>query len=144
MAITLTGVREPRTTLESHVSLFHWAAAALVRGTAGLAEMRQDCIDDPEVAALRARIEATPDPEVGRDQAIAEVTFTNGQTLRSHVVNTRGSTARPMTDDELDSKFRSQAQLVLPAAGVEELLLRCRGVASLADVGKEISAILEA
>ena len=141
LALALTGVRTPSTPLESHVSLYHWAAAALVRGSAGVPEMRQDCIDDPEIAALRARIDTVADPGIGRDQAIAEVTLTNGRTLRSHVVNARGSSARPMTDDELNAKFTAQARLVLPAAKVDELLRLCRGVARLRDVGHEISAV---
>jgi len=141
LALSLTGVRTPATTLESHVSLYHWAAAALVRGAAGLPEMRQDCIDDPAVAGLRERIEAIADPAVGRDQAIVEVTLADGRKLRSQVHQTRGSIARPMTDDELDAKFRAQAAMVLPTAKVEQLLRLCRDVASLRDVGKEISAV---
>lgn len=142
LALSLTGIRTPATTLESHVSLYHWAAAALIRGSAGLPEMRQDCIDDPEIAHLREHIEAIADPALGRDQAIAEITLSDGRKLRSQVLQTRGSIARPMTDDELDAKFRAQASMVLPAARVEELLQRCRGLATLRDVGKEISAIL--
>ncbi|MEY4140142.1 MAG: MmgE/PrpD C-terminal domain [Pseudomonadota bacterium] len=73
-----------------------------------------------------------------------EVKLTDGRTLRSHVLNARGSAARPMTDDELDAKFRAQASLVLPAAKVEELLRLCRRVASLQDVGKEIASVFNA
>lgn len=144
LALKLTGVRTPRTTLESHVSLYHWAAAALLRGTAGVPEMWQDCIDDPGIVALRDRIEAIPDQAIGRGEAIVEVTLTDGQTLRAHVLNARGSAARPMTDAELDAKFRAQASMVLSADKVEELLRLCRGVASLQDVGKEIAAVLQA
>lgn len=138
-ALTLCDLRTPLTMLESHVSLYHWVAAALVRGRAGLAEAQLDCIHDPQVAALRARIEAVPDETLGREQAIAEVTFSDGKTTRSHILNVRGSLARPMTDDELDAKFRAQASGVLPSAKVETLLRLCRGVASLPDVGKEIA-----
>ena len=144
LAIKLTGVRTPATPLESHVSLYHWAAAALLRGSAGIAEMEQDCIDDPAVAALRARIQAVPDAAIGRDQSIVEVTLADGRSLRAHVLTTRGSAARPMTDDELDDKFRSQAGLRLPPHRVDELLRLCRGVASLRDVGREIAAVLHA
>lgn len=143
LALKLTGIRHPATTLESHVSLFHWAAAALARGSAGIAEMREDCIADPQVADLRARIEATPDASVGRDQAVAEVSFEDGRTLRSQVLVTRGSAARPMTDDELDAKFRSQARLVLPSDRVEQLLALCRNAAALDDVGKRVFALLQ-
>ena len=142
LAISMTGVRTPRTPLESHVSLYHWAAAALLRGAAGLAESQQNCIDDPRVAALRARIEAIADPAVGRNQAIVEARFDDGRSLRSHVTDVRGSATRPMTDDELDAKFRGQAALVLPVPKVEQLLHLCRDVASLSDVGRDIAAAL--
>lgn len=140
LALSMTGIREPRTPLESHVSLYHWAAAALLRGQAGLHETRQDCIDDPAVAHLRATIEAIADPSVGRGQAIAEVVTRSGEVLRSHVQKTRGSIDRPMTDDELDAKFRSQALELLAPQAVEELRLRCRGVAALRDVGKDVAS----
>jgi 2-methylcitrate dehydratase PrpD len=143
LAISMTGVRAPRTPLESHVSLYHWAAAALLRGAAGLAETQQRCIDDPDVAALRARIDAIADPSVGRNQAIVEATFTDGRTLRAHVTDVRGSATRPMTDDELDTKFRAQAAMVLPVQKVEQLLQMCRNVASLSDVGHDIAMALQ-
>ena len=142
LAISMTGVRLPRTPLESHVSLYHWAAAALLRGSAGLAETQQDCIDDPGVAALRARIEAIADPAVGRNQAIVEVVFMDGRQLRSHVTDVRGSATRPMSDEELDAKFRAQAATVLPAQKVEQLLRLCRSVVTLSDVGRDISTAL--
>ena len=144
LTVKICGIRNPVTTLESHVSVFHWAAAALLRGSAALPEMQQECIDDPAMTALRTDMEAIADPSVGRGKSIVEVTLTNGATLRSHVVNARGSIARPMTDDELDAKFRGQAALILPPAKVEKLLGLCRNVVSLQDVGKEIAAVLNA
>lgn len=144
LALKLTGKRTPRNPLEARVSLYHCAAAALLRGAAGVPEMSQDCIDDAEVADLRARMRAIADPALGRGEAIVEVSLADGRTLRSHVLNARGSIERPMTDDELDAKFRAQAQWVLPAAKVEALLRLCRGVASLRDVGQEIAAVWRA
>ncbi len=140
--LRLCSLRTPANTLESHVSLFHWAAAALLRGKAGLAESLPDCINDPEVSDLRSRIEAVADETLGREQAVAEVTFTDGRTLRSHTLNVRGSLARPMTDDELDEKFRAQAILALPPSTADELLRLCRSVDSLAEVGKKFRALV--
>ncbi|MDM0022237.1 MmgE/PrpD family protein [Variovorax saccharolyticus] len=137
LALKLTGVRTPRTPLESHVSLYHWAAASLVNGAAGIAEMRQECIDNPEVASLRQRIEAIGDAALDRDEAIVEVNFADGRTLRSHVKNVG---ARRMTDDELDAKFYAQAILVLPQGNAARLKTLCRNLASLKDVGREIPA----
>jgi len=142
LALSLCGIREPATTLESLNSLHHWAAAALVRGRAGVPEMLPDCIADPGVAHLRSRIEVFADPGFGNEQAEVEVVLADGRTVQARVVHVRGGTMLPMTDDDLDAKFRSQASLVLPAAGVEQLRALCRGAASLRDVGREIAAVL--
>jgi 2-methylcitrate dehydratase PrpD len=142
LALTLTGRRAPTTPLEAQVSLFHWMAAALLRGRAGLAEMRQDCIDDPAVAALRERITAVPDPHIGRDEAVVGVTLCNDAVLRSHIANARGSIARPMTDDELSAKFQAQVSTLLPSHATDALLRLCREVSALRDVGKEIATVV--
>jgi 2-methylcitrate dehydratase PrpD len=142
LALSLCGIREPTTTLESLNSLYHWAAVALVRGRAGVPEMLPDCIADPRVAQLRSRIEVVTDLSVGKEQAQAEVVLANGRTLQTHVLQTRGSKLRPMTDEDLDTKFRSQAGLVLPAPRVEKLRELCRSAASLRNIGREISAVL--
>lgn len=142
LALSMTGVRTPRTPLESHVSLYHWAAAALLQGAAGLAQAQQECIDDVQVAALRARIEARADASLGRNQAIVQVRLDDGRMLRSHVTDVRGSATRPMTDDELDAKFRAQAAMVLAPHRVEQLLGLCRNLLTLPDPGRAIAAAL--
>jgi 2-methylcitrate dehydratase PrpD len=141
LALGLCGRREPATPVEAQISLFHWAAACLVQGAAGLAQLRRDCIDDPAVATLRSRISAIADAALARDEAIAEVALTDGASLRSHVPHARGSSARPMTDDELDAKFEAQASEVLSGGAKDELQRLCRRVATLRSVGKEIAAV---
>ncbi len=140
LALSLCGIREPATTLESLNSLHHWTAAALVRGRAGVPEMLPDCIADPVIARLRSSIEVIADPGVGHEGAEVEVELAQGRCLKSQVRHARGSRERPTSDEDLDAKFRSQAALVLPATGVEALRQRCLEVASLQDVGREIVA----
>ena len=64
----LTGIRAPKDPLEANNSMYHWVAAPLVRGRAGLSESQKDCIDDPIVAALRTRVQLVPDPAIGKDE----------------------------------------------------------------------------
>ena len=142
LALELTGRREPKSPVEAQISLFHWAAACLLQRAAGLAQLGQDCIDNPAVAALRARITAQADPALRRDEAIAEVSLRDGRRLRAHVDHARGSVARPMTDGELDSKFSAQARTVLTDAAQARLLQRCRDVAMLGNVGAEIATVM--
>lgn len=141
-AISLCGIREPATTLQSLNSLPHWAAAALVRGRAGVQEMLPACIVDPAVARLRSQIVLVADPLVGSDQADVEVALADGRSLQARVLVARGSKSRPMNDDDLDAKFGSQAGMVLPADRVKQLRALCRGTAALHHVGHEIAVVL--
>jgi 2-methylcitrate dehydratase PrpD len=143
LALSLTGVREPRTPLESAVSLYHWVAAALLRGRAGIAEMRQECVDDPAIRELRARIQAVAHPSVGRDQAVVEVTFSDGQVLSGHVTQVRGSSAKPMSDAELDAKFLSQALTVVDDSTARALMSACRNVLDSTDVARDVFSCLQ-
>ncbi len=142
LTISLTDRRSPKDEMEGMVSLQHWAAAAFLRRRAGIAELRQACIDDPEVTALRNRIEAVGDETLGRAEAIAEVVLADGRTLRSHVRVAKGSAQRPMSDEDLDRKFRTQSRMVLPEAATERLLRFCRNIAAAQDVGREFAAAL--
>lgn len=143
LALSLCGIREPATTLESLNSLYHCASAALVRGRVGVPEMMPDCIADPPVAQLRSRIEVVTDPSVGSEHAEAEVTLPDGRVVQARVLHARGSKMPPMPDEALDAKFRGQAGLVLPTSRVERLRELCRGAASLSNVGLEIGAELK-
>jgi 2-methylcitrate dehydratase PrpD len=143
LTLALTDRRSPVDSLEAQISLYHWAAAALLRRSAGVAELQQDCIEDPAIAALRARVAAHGDPKLRRDEAIAEVTLADGATRRVHVAAARGSLERPMTDDDLDRKFYAQVTRVLSRPIAERLLRICRDVVALYDVGGQIASILE-
>jgi 2-methylcitrate dehydratase PrpD len=143
LALSLTGVRDPRTPLESAVSLYHWVAAALIRGRAGIAEMQQDCVDDPAIRHLRSTIHAVADPTVGREQAVVQVTFNDGRVLRSDVTAVRGSSTKPMSDAELDQKFLSQAETFIDAPASRGLMAACRNVLDSRNVARDIFLILQ-
>jgi 2-methylcitrate dehydratase PrpD len=142
LALSLCGIREPATTLESLNSLYHWAAAALVRGQASILEMLPDCITEPRTAQLRSQIEVVTVDQMGSDQSRVEVTLASGRILQAQVLQARGSKSRPMNDDDLDTKFRLQAGRVLPSQSVELLRDLCRGASALQHAGQEISTAL--
>ena len=142
LGLVLANRPSPKACWEAQVSLQHWAAVALLRRAAGIPETRQDCIDDPAVAALRQRVVVRADETVGRDAARATVTLADGTTLSSVVDVARGSSRRPMTDDELDAKFRGQAETILAPPQVEHLLELCRGAATVCDIGPIVAAEL--
>jgi 2-methylcitrate dehydratase PrpD len=142
LTLSLTDRPQPKTSLEAQVSLQHWAAACVVHQAAGIDQGRQDCIDDPAMVAMRARVAAVADPTLARDEAVADVVLENGTALHAHVPHARGSIDRPLTDAELDDKFALQAKSLLPKAAQDRLIRLCRNVATLRDVGHEIGEVL--
>jgi hypothetical protein len=51
-----------------------------------------------------------------------------------------GNLHRPLSDTQLEEKFREQALLVLPAAGVDTLVDMCWQIDQLTDVGELVAA----
>jgi hypothetical protein len=64
--------------------------------------------------------------------------------LRGVVDQSLGNVHRPLSDAQLDDKFRGQAVLALPAARVDASLALCWRVAELDDVSALIDASVPA
>lgn len=135
-AMALCFRRHPKDEFEGQVSLYQWVAAALVRGRAGLAEGTDAAIADPDIAALRDRIEVTTDATIPHDGAEVVVRLASGQNVLRSIRNCIGSRGRPMTDEELDAKARDVTEGVLDRARVEELIVRCRNLETLSDAAE--------
>lgn len=140
LCLMLTDRPDPPDAQLAQVSLQHWTAAALSHGAAGIEEGEDACVRDPNVAALRARIDARPDDGVGRDGARVRVTMDSGETFERTVEHGIGSLDRPMTDAELDRKFLDQAARALPPDQAEQALAASRGIATLADASNVLAA----
>lgn len=136
VAMALCWRRHPKDELEGQVSLYQWVAAALVRGRAGIPEGTDAAIADGAVAALRDRIEVETDPAIPHDGCELAATLADGRRLARSIRNCIGSRGRPMTDAELDAKFRLAADGVLAAGQADALLQAARGVETLPDAAR--------
>jgi 2-methylcitrate dehydratase PrpD len=128
--------------LEGKFSIYHAAAIGLVRGKAGLGEFTDETVNDPDVRRVGECVTATANPAVAEDAAHIEVELAGGERLRKRVEHALGNLARPMTDRELEEKFRDQAARVLPAARVESLIGLCWKIGELHDLRKLIEGTL--
>jgi 2-methylcitrate dehydratase PrpD len=128
--------------LQGKFAVYHGAAVGLVRGRAGLQEYSDEAVNDPNVRRVRERVRATGDPSVTEDQAGIEVELADGRVLTTFVEASLGNLRKPMSNRQLEDKFRNQALLALPAAQVERAIERCRSVASLEDVNALVEATL--
>jgi 2-methylcitrate dehydratase PrpD len=130
--------------LQGKFSVYHGAAIGLVRGKAGIREYTDEAVNDPQIRRVRELVSAVGDLSITEDQARIEVEMTNGARLTRFVEQSLGNIHRPMSDQQLENKFRDQAVAALPAAQVEKAIHRCWTIDELADVGELIGAAIPA
>ena len=110
----LMGTLHPADGLRSRFSARHGVAVGLRFGRAGLTEFSDAAAAAPEVARLRGLITLDPDPGVARDAAVLRIETRSADPVEIRTEHTRGSIARPLTDDELQDKVQA---LVTPVLG---------------------------
>jgi 2-methylcitrate dehydratase PrpD len=142
LVLDLCNKRDISEGLDSKYSIYHSAAVGLVRGKAGLQEYTNEAANDPMIRQVRERVTAIADPSVTEDQSSIEVDLENGQTLRRFVEQSLGNLRRPLTDRQLEDKFRDQAVPALPRARVDDLIELCWRLDDLNDAGEVVAATI--
>ncbi len=130
--------------LQGKFSVYHGAALGLVRGKAGIQEYTDGAVNDPQIKQVRERATAVGDPAITEDQARIEVELDDGRVLHKFVERSLGNLGRPLSDRQLDAKFRDQAVLVLPAGDVESLIPLCWRIDELDAVNELVNAAVPA
>ena len=108
LADPLEQKRRPRTIIEAKFSLPLTVALALIRPEITLDSFTKDTLDDPSVLALAARTTFSPRSDWGHDRAAAgELTLVlrDGRTLHHEISHALGEPSRPLSDQDLRSKF---------------------------------------
>jgi 2-methylcitrate dehydratase PrpD len=131
LVLELTGKKTPQVGLEGKFSVYHSAAAALIRGAAGEAEYRDACVRDPQVIALRDRVRAEVDRALHEDQTRVAIRLKGGRSVETFVEHAIGSVERPMSDGDLEAKFGALAAEVLEKPRIERLITLCWDVEKL-------------
>src|SRR5207248_10146262 len=124
---------DPPNYFASKYSLPHAAAAMVVRGGAGFAELDDSALADPVVAALRHRVHVAEDPAMSAvaprlRPARVTLTLTDGRQATQERDSHRGDFSEAFSEGELRGQFRDLAGTVLTEAGaaeVEKLVDRC-------------------
>jgi 2-methylcitrate dehydratase PrpD len=143
LVIDLCGKTDIHVGLEGKFSVVHGAAVGLVRGRAGLREYTDEAVNDPDVKAVRERTtREADDPSVTEDGVHVELELTGGRMLRKRLEGSLGNLKRPLTDEQLDAKFREQATLVLDEGAAERALALCRRVDELPDAAELVDATI--
>jgi 2-methylcitrate dehydratase PrpD len=130
--------------LQGKFSVYHGAAIGLVLGKAGIQEYSDETVNDPQVKRVRERTTAVGDSSVTEDQAHIAVELVDGRLLEIFIEKSLGNLNRPMTDRQLDAKFRDQAILALPSSQVDSLLDLSWRIDDVDDVNVVVEAAIPA
>src|SRR5690349_3898510 len=135
LVLELTGKKAPRTGLEGKFSVYHSCAVAIADGAAGQPQYSDARVADPVVVALRERVVAEVDPTLSEDAAHVRIRLKEGRALDCRVAHALGSHERPMSDRDLEAKFRNLTAAALDASAIDAIVAGCWSLETSGDSG---------
>ncbi len=136
LVLDLCNKRDITQGLDSKYSIYHSAAVGLVRGKAGLQEYTDAAANDPMISRVRERVAAIGDQSITEDQSDIEVELENGTVLHRFVECSLGNVKRPLSDRQIEEKFRDQAAV----PNVDQLINLCWRLDEIPDVNDLVRA----
>jgi 2-methylcitrate dehydratase PrpD len=133
--------RVARTELEGKFSFAFLLSAIALRGRAGKAELSPEFVSSSECQAMQARVETEFDPAIEargweRIRSRIDVRTTDGRTLsRWADENYRGGPHNPLSDAELEAKFRDCADGLLTEDRIQAVFDLVWSLESAPEVG---------
>lgn len=121
---------------ESQVSAQHAVAITLLRGRPGLEAFTDAAVNDPTTLEFRKRVQLVDDPEGAVPGVRIVVEHKDGSRDEVVIDHARGTDKRPLTDGELEEKFRALVAEKAPECGnAEKLIEMIWTLEGLGDVG---------
>jgi len=110
--VSITGIMEPASGMQSKFSVSHSAAIGLAGGAGGAIEYSDEKVRDPVVTALRKKVKVKIDTALSVDQARATVVM-SGKEYNAFVEHQSGTKDNPMSDTAIEKKFMTYAGQVI-------------------------------
>ena len=126
-ALEVCANRDPKTPYEAKFSLSYVCAMAAVSGSVRLAAFTPDWLNNADLRVLMERVEIELDPRSeqvfpGHRSAYVEIKTTDGKSFNHHAPTRKGDPDAPLSDGELEDKFRELAGPVLDDAQTTALI----------------------
>ena len=107
---------------EGRLSVQHSCAVAFLYGAAGMRQFTDSCVNELRVIALREKVILKEDATVPAESAYVSVRMLDGAVFTEHVLHMRGSTQRPLSDADLEAKFRDNVSRGASHVEVDRLI----------------------
>jgi len=134
----------PKTRETADHSLPYCVAVALQDGKVGLEQFSEDRIGDPTLLDLVSRVEVKSDAGLSDRYPAStpnriKVTTRSGESVAREVEFPRGHSGNPMTDDEVEDKFRRLADGEMAPDRQAEVLRRVWALEAETDLGSLVA-----
>ncbi len=136
LVLEVTGKLHPQVGVDGKFSVSHCVAVSFIDGRVEENQFTDARVLDPRVIALSDKVTAVVDPAIAADEVRMELTLRDGRRMSKHVEHALGSLKRPLTDEQLDEKFRRLCSDILPLGQVRQLIEQCHALAELPDVAQ--------
>ncbi|MFL6714887.1 MAG: MmgE/PrpD family protein [Burkholderiaceae bacterium] len=138
-ALEVAGYENPATPAEARFSVKYTVASALTHGSVRLAAFEPDRMNDAATRALMKKISLTLDPELdaafpGQRAARVEIRLRDGRVLSCLQPFRKGDPEAPLSDRELEQKYRELADPVLGSEAAGALLDKLNRLDQLLDL----------
>jgi 2-methylcitrate dehydratase PrpD len=140
LAPKVAGYRQPKTGLEGKFSVAYCCVSGLLTGRATPDRFVDPVVGSSETRALLSRVTVTPCENVGEQQAIVSVRFTDGQTRRHETRMAKGNPENPLSDAELEGKFLALTEPVL-GSDAKRIARDIWAFQDVADAGRWFAAL---
>jgi 2-methylcitrate dehydratase len=129
----------PRTKEEADHNLGFLIAMAVLDGQVGPDQYAKQQWKDPKVRQLISKVETQGDAELAKDfpakwTCIVEIKTKDGKVHTLKLDLPKGGPGNPLTDQEIESKFRNMASKLMPASQVDQIIKTVYGLDSLTSV----------
>ena len=126
---------EPADGMRSKVSAEHCIAVAMAQGAAGVQQFTDAVVHDPEVSGLRRRARLLCSDTMAKDAAAVCVVMKDGTRHEAFIEHAKGSAEVPLTDRELEDKFRSLVAHGRHGGDAGRIIDMVQGLETVTDAG---------
>jgi len=129
--------------VEADHSLPYCIAVALIDGEVGLDQFSEGRIKDPILHKLMGKIKIGSDADLNRQYPEAmpnliEIVTKNGRKFSKMITHPKGHPKNPMTDKEVEAKFRAMATGLLSTGQANKILNKLWHLEDIKDMGEII------
>ena len=130
----------PATRETADHSLPYCVAVALCDGTVGLEQFSEERIKDPDLQKIMSKIKVKGNPEHNKQYPEAfpcfiEIKTKSGETFTKTVTYSKGHPKNPLTDNELEGKFKTLNSGLIKDDTVNEIIDNIWRLENLEDIG---------